>query len=242
MTLIRRAERPFGVTFFVTFQPKSVQECRRLTWSQDRYRPVSGRSRWRSGCIIGVRMARPSQLGMTLIELMIVVAIIGILASIAVYMFSRTQAKARASEVPAVFAEFRIRQESFHLENGRYLSTGVDDTDLYPDTGPAVPKDGAIAIDLSAPAAAGWAALRFSSEKSALYCSYVTQAGVPGPTPPATVPGATANIFGFDNTTTPATNWFYMIGECNLDGDSSLDSTYFARSGADGQAVINNGK
>ncbi len=42
-------------------------------------------------------------------ELMIVVAIVGILASIAIFMFTRHVAKAKASEVPAMFAELKIR-------------------------------------------------------------------------------------------------------------------------------------
>ncbi|HWM85814.1 MAG TPA: hypothetical protein VNO33_08245, partial [Kofleriaceae bacterium] len=69
-------------------------------------------------------------------ELMIVVAIVGILASLAVFMFTRHVAKAKASEVPAMFAELKLRQQQFHLENEEYLSTGADDTAAFPSVSP----------------------------------------------------------------------------------------------------------
>jgi hypothetical protein len=36
-----------------------------------------------------------------------------------------------------------------------------------------------------------------------------------------------AASFGF---TAPAKNWFYLLAHCNLDGDSAVDSYYFASS------------
>ena len=172
---------------------------------------------------------------MTLIELMIVVAIIGVLASLAVFMFNRSKRNALASEVPAVFAEFRIRQEGFHLENGSYNPTNSTNVETvwFPAT-PAIPKDGATDITGSMPTE--WRQLRFSSDKNALYCSYVNIAGAPADNPQAIAQG-----FGFDSTTKPPTNWFYMLAFCDLDGSGGNYSTYFARIGADGQAVQNPG-
>ena len=60
--------------------------------------------------------------GFTLIELMIVVAIIGILAAIAIPNFLRFQLKAKSSEGKANLAAIRTAEESFFAEYGVYVS------------------------------------------------------------------------------------------------------------------------
>ena len=169
---------------------------------------------------------------MTLIELMIVVAIVGVLASVAVYMFTKSVNKARSSEVPAVFAEFRIKQEQFHMENGVYQSTGDENTpsDYWP-AAPAAPSSEGNAI---APMPATWQALRVNLDKSVLYCSYVTVGKTAN-----TAPGAIAAGYGF---TAPATNYFYSIANCDLDGKPAVNSQYFSISTTDGLMVDNEGR
>ncbi|MFP6607127.1 MAG: prepilin-type N-terminal cleavage/methylation domain-containing protein [Myxococcota bacterium] len=67
--------------------------------------------------------------GFTLIELMIVVAIIGILAAIAIPNFLRFQLKARSSEGKTNLAAIRTAEESYFAEYGLYVSS-----DLSPPT------------------------------------------------------------------------------------------------------------
>ena len=59
---------------------------------------------------------RRSQKGFTLIELMIVVAIIGILAAIAIPNFLRFQLRARSSEGKTSIAALRTAEESYQAE------------------------------------------------------------------------------------------------------------------------------
>ncbi|MGC9327822.1 MAG: prepilin-type N-terminal cleavage/methylation domain-containing protein [Candidatus Hinthialibacter sp.] len=56
----------------------------------------------------------------TLIELLIVVAIIGILAAIAVPNFMNAQVKAKVSRVQADFQAFSVALETYSLDSGRY--------------------------------------------------------------------------------------------------------------------------
>ncbi|MBN2328112.1 MAG: prepilin-type N-terminal cleavage/methylation domain-containing protein [Candidatus Omnitrophica bacterium] len=71
----------------------------------------------------------------TLIELLIVVAIIGILAAIAVPNFMNAQIKAKVSRVQADFQAFSVALETYCLDFGRYPVVSncgaVDDSMLF---------------------------------------------------------------------------------------------------------------
>lgn len=182
-----------------------------------------------TGCTVTNPMRR--QRGVTLIELMIVVAIIGILAAVAVYMFRRSTQRAKSSEVPAMFTEFKLRQEQYHVENSTYLSTGADETDYWPPTpaGPDTPQ-------LLQPARAEWITLKMAPNATSAYCAYVAISGAGGD---ATNIGAVATGFGLAGA--PASNWYYLIAECDFDGQAT-NSFYFARSDVDGMQVQNEGR
>jgi len=68
--------------------------------------------------------------GFTLIELMIVVAIIGILAAIAIPNFLRFQLKAKSSEGKTNLAAIRTAEESYFAEYNVYVSANASPTDI----------------------------------------------------------------------------------------------------------------
>lgn len=65
---------------------------------------------------------RNNQKGFTLIELMIVVAIIGILAAIAIPNFMAYQCKAKQSEAKSNLGNIHVMEEAYFAENDTYGS------------------------------------------------------------------------------------------------------------------------
>ena len=64
--------------------------------------------------------------GFTLIELMIVVAIIGIMSSVAIPLFDRYQLRANSSEVQTNLGAIRVVQEAYFAEYSRYVAANAE--------------------------------------------------------------------------------------------------------------------
>ena len=70
-------------------------------------------------------MLRKNQKGFTLIELMIVVAIIGILAAIAIPNFRNYQMKAKSAEARTNLAAIRTSQEAYRADSDTFLVCAI---------------------------------------------------------------------------------------------------------------------
>ncbi|MFQ5607345.1 MAG: type IV pilin protein [Candidatus Zixiibacteriota bacterium] len=71
---------------------------------------------------------RRNQKGFTLIELMIVVAIIGILAALAIPRFMQATTKSKQSEAKQILKQIYTMERTFRQENGVYWAGGPADS------------------------------------------------------------------------------------------------------------------
>lgn len=175
------------------------------------------------------------QPGFTLVELMIVVAILGVLAVVAGAGYRKYMSSARRAEVMAMIGEFKAKQEAYRAEFNTYCGsnaadvaggadclTATNENTLYPAllaTGEPKPKS--VATLASRPG--GWQRLGINPQRTQLYCGYVAVAG-PANTPPAGPDGLA--IYSTLPGSTPATPWFYVRAQCDNDGNPAVNVTY----------------
>lgn len=173
---------------------------------------------------------RAAERGFTLIEMSVTVAVIGILAAIAVPLWSRDSRKNKAaSEVPAMFEDLRTRLEQYNQENGVYPAT-IGEGTLWP----ASPTSTARTLY---PLPATWQTLKVRiTGNDTVYCGYTWVTGLANT---STNIGAIASgSFAF---TAPTTNWYYVLARCNMDGNSAVDEYFFSSSVNPAVQKINEG-
>jgi prepilin-type N-terminal cleavage/methylation domain-containing protein len=171
-----------------------------------------------------MRRRAGDSLGMSLVELMIVVVIIGILAAISVVGYRKYIARARVSEATAMLAEFAAKEQLYFLDNGQYMEAhngssnypSVNETpsEFWPHD-PTVSWDSAreafSVYDSTGKLPTSWSRLGVRPRWRQLFCTYLVNAGSPGSAPPGTQ-GPT--MWG----ATPNVPWFYALGACALNG------------------------
>jgi type IV pilus assembly protein PilA len=187
--------------------------------------------------------------GFTLIELMIVVIIVGILATLAVVGYRKLMNSSHVSEATNMVQSIRVAQEAYHAETQQYLSasTGFPTGDgpagniFYPIASGTPTYElltawgGACANCTSATV---WNSLPVHVDGPLLF-GYATVAnGGPlnlNPTASITIGGNATTI------TNPGTDWFAIAAEADLDGTAGTVTHVFGFSMSNQIFVANEG-
>lgn len=149
--------------------------------------------------------------GFTLIELMMVVAILGILAVVALPRYQSYVYKSKTTEAIGFLAEIKARQESYRADFGQYCNVSEVETAWAPDSDPkGVPR--------AWTPSDRWLQLGAVPPGRSVLFSYVTVAGLPG-TVPAWGGGLGYNASDF---------WFVSraLGDLDDDGTNVIFESY----------------
>ena len=150
--------------------------------------------------------------GFTLIELMIVVAIVGILAVIGVVGYRKIILSSKLTEAKNVISGVRIAQESYKVERGVYANLGAALCPLAT-SGTGQFKTG---WDPTCGAAPTWAALPIHVDGPVQFGYATVAQAAPGAAAPVGVGQPTVFV------TIPATvgtnPWYYVTASADLDG------------------------
>ncbi len=156
---------------------------------------------------------RRSQMGFTLVELMVVVAIIGILAAVGIAAYTKWVRKSKASgEVPYMLGHFQQREVQYQAENGTFLPTGSTEDDYFPKP---LTGGGSYTSIPTGTTPQAWQDLKIQMGQSGLYCGYVVLVKAAG----AAAGANGAALYPV----APNREFFYVRAECDWNGDGGGD-------------------
>jgi type IV pilus assembly protein PilA len=168
--------------------------------------------------------------GFTLIEMMIVVVIIGVLASLAIVGYRRLVVSSHVSEATNMVNNIRAAQEAYHSETLQYagISQSVVNGPFYPTNAPVektVTAWGA-PCTVCVPGM-DWSMLPLHVDGPVMF-GYATTAGAAN-----TAPGDTSVTVSGQLLTFPSpspTDWFIVAATCDLDGRGAPNTHVYSTS------------
>jgi type IV pilus assembly protein PilA len=177
--------------------------------------------------------------GFTLVEMMIVVVIVGILATLAVVGYRKIVESAHVSEATGMVHNIRVAQEAYHAETQSYANVSALITSWYP----ATPVHGiqtgwGVACGGKCQAGMDWSMLPVRVDGPVLF-GYATVAGTPATNPPASVAYQNATAVVPQNLTT---DWYVIAAAGDLDSSITTGTLVVGSSWTNQISVLNEGQ
>ena len=183
--------------------------------------------------------------GFTLVELMIVVAIIGVLAILAVVGYRKLITSSHTGEATHMIGSIRVAQETFHSETGQYdnISSGITPGNLYPSQND--PPDDKKITSWGMPCGScgdpqAWNRLPVHPDGPVRF-AYATIAGVANSQPQSAPPSQFPSSVAWPSAANITSDWYVVTAFGDLDGNG----TYVVLMGTSWQKdlfVVNEGE
>jgi type IV pilus assembly protein PilA len=173
--------------------------------------------------------ARSRKRGFTLVELMIVVAIVGVLAAVGVFLLNKHMFASKSVEASAMIQSIRAAEERWRAENQSYLDVSTAMDSWYPMKSPG--RDKWAWVNPDGNDAGRWRLLNATAPGPVQF-GYVVKAGEAGSTPPKLL---TKEQPDWPVSPEP---WYLVQAKADADGDG--DPAYFAASSYSGEIYVEN--
>jgi type IV pilus assembly protein PilA len=186
----------------------------------------------------GAAIVKQLRRGFTLVELMIVVAIVGVLAVIALVGYNKYTRSAAAGEARAMLLSIRGAEDNYKTEVLTYQTCGdpSDGTTYYPQPLSVVKGQKNAWINTGNAQYQCWAQLNVRSTGPVRF-SFAVKSGPPGPMNLTAPPNTPAGQWPFDGTPQSADPWFVASAAGDYDGDG-IYSILFTSSGQSEVTVV----
>ncbi len=176
--------------------------------------------------------------GFTLVELMVVVAMVGILATLAVYGVKKYLNSSKSAEAIQMIGSIKAAQESYRSETFNYLDVSGNNTlaatgytTFYPTTTPT--NEAVQWGDTSSAQGKAWQTLGVTADAPVRFAYGCAAGGSADGVAPDGMPAA-AKVGNWPTTSTQP--WYVVRAASNLDGDSTYSN--FVSSSFVGQIFI----
>jgi type IV pilus assembly protein PilA len=170
---------------------------------------------------------------MTMVEMMITVAIVGVLATIGVVAYRRKVTSSKVTEATQMIENIRMAQDAYRAELGSYADVSASITSYYPAASPArFTTAWGGACGASCRANTEWSILTVQPHGPVQF-GYATVAGTSASTPAIKGVSFTVNGTSVDLSALNGQPWYVVSAACDTDGNGVPVTLYSTSAGSD---------